>query len=1559
MAICAISLFGQTPISNDYTNPTIIANEHGCTFQTFTYDHTSGYDLDTPRCYRMYPGASSYFSFTVPESSETTVKINIGEDALLGIAFYTFQYGEYVELKCDVFIGPEGALKVYDFDEYAGLQILGRFWKLGDASTGTMNICVSDEDIPSFAKVLAINTTTYTPQQLVQDVLITGCLTASNIVYTGEAASIGYFSNGIPGLDFESGVIISSGDVIEASGPNSIGSTSTAYYSPGDSDLEAIIGDETNDAAVLEFDFVPASDLLEFQYVFASEEYPEFAPPVGSTFNDVFAFLISGGPEGYVNVNVALIPSTATPVSINSINAATNTSLYVNSETSPNIEYDGMTVTLTATKPVTACETYHIKLAVADVVDAAYDSAVFLKASSFTSGEAYTVESFNSWSASLMVMRGCSNYIVFSRTDATPLNEPVPIIMTITGTATPGVDYSAIPANLEIPAGQQTLTFYFDAYDTGVLQGDETIILNFENGCPCNAGTTQHTITIVDAFQINGNILEDITICIGEQATISIDTTVQDPALVSIEWSTGEVDVTQIDVNPTTTTTYTCDLIYPCDTITLTSVVTVVPMPIVDLGPDFEVVGLTANLAAGMAVGNTGIWSVFDAPGTANVAPATNSNATATVDEFGDYTYVWTETSLAPNCVDSDTIVVTYYHIPTADFTASQTLCFGDNTGIVFTGTVVPGLATYQWDFGGATIVSGDEEGPYTINFPTPGNHVVSVTVTESTVTVVNSINVNVPLPLSGIITVENDPCFQSCGGRASIAVSGGTAPYSYSWTSSSNVVADLCAGDYALIVTDFNGCEYATSYTITEPTLLEHDTSYYHVNCFGENSGGANIWASGGTAPYTYLWSDGFNGGSHNGISASYYTVTVYDSNGCTNFDQFDITQPNLLQVTTSGDFELCENQSVNIVAQEMGGTGPYVFYWNNGDGTGYHSGPQAFNIVPHADVTYTVYVVDDHDCVSNLATSEIIVSPEFVLSLTTEDNTCYQSCDGSAYLGVQGGLQPFQYSWDSNGPYLNDLCAGLFTVTITDRIGCRADTMFVINQPMLLQMSMNTEDADCWYSETGTATAMVFGGTPPYSYIWSNNNLTETLTAGTGTYHLTVSDDNNCRIYGSSTISSPTQMTVLTLYNPTICIGGNALVVGQASGGSQPYYFHWEGTNGEVNNNHQFYTSPAITTRYNLTVTDDNGCTVDGNYATVYVNPPITIDYVVNSVNNVCLGDSAYVELDIQGGNGGPYIILNQYGQIVASPMYVSPTETTDYIFVVEDLCETPIATDSLTIYVHPLPEIDFSADVIEGCPGQVITFTALDTVSNNTYVWDFGDEVFAFVKNPTHRYSEAGIYDVSLEVKSEYGCLDSLTKDDFLEIFPQPYANFSASPEVAGILNPVINFDNYSEEALFYFWYYGDGDSTINFRNPQHYFQNMGEFEVMLVSENEYGCTDTAMRTVLIRDDYTLYAPTAFTPNGDGKNDCFRICGNGIDPYSFSMVIYNRWGELVYSSDEFNPEVGCDTCGEGAWDGTDGSRMKGDKYLPNGVYYWYARFTDFNNIGYEHNGVIQLIR
>ncbi len=1557
--LLVLTVFAQNPLSSDFDSPTSISLEQTCIYSNYIYDQHSGNDLDIPRCHRMYPGASSWFTFTVPSNGRATVRLQFPDETLFGIAFYYFEYGEYQEIKCDVFRGTDGALILYPNEQYENSDILVRFWKLGDADSGSVNVCISGEDVPQFAKVLSVDVASYTPQQLVQDVLITGCLTAENIVYTGHAESIGYFSNGIPGLDFEEGVILSSGYVTDAEGPNTSGSTGEDMLMSGDSDLNNIALGTTQDAAVLEFDFVPASDVIEFEYVFGSDEYLEWA---NSSYNDAFGFFVSGGPEGYTNENIALIPGTSTPVTINNINDVNNPSYYVDNETSPNIEYDGMTVTLIATVPVTACETYHIKLAVADVGDASYDSAVFLKANSFTSGESYIVETFNSWSNALEVMRGCSNYIVFSRTDETPLTESVPIELTVGGTATSGVDYSAVPESLEIPIGEDSIVVYFDAYDLGVPQGDETIILTFENGCPCDAGTTQHTITIIDAFEVDPEIANDSPICVGDDATLTVTLNTPDPDNVTIEWNTGEIDVDQIIVSPEETTNYSVDIIYPCDTITLTTTVTVIEPPDVDLGPDIDVASLNTNLDAGMATGNTGVWTSTGGPGTANINPADASITTVSVDDFGIYNFTWTETSLAPNCVSSDDINVNFYHIPTADFEATEILCFGDYTTITFTGDIIDGLATFDWDFGTANVISGTDEGPYVIEFTESGTFNISLTVTEDIATADYDIDIVVPPPLDGTLTAYDDPCFESCNGNAIIEMTGGIAPYNYSWASTSNEIDNLCLGDYGLTVTDVNGCEYATTFSISQPPLLEYNTNYNHVDCYGGFTGNASIMPYGGTEPYTYIWNDGFNMANHNNIQAGDYMPTVIDANGCSVTELFVITEPDLLQVVTSGDFEICENQTVNIAAQPMGGTLPYTFFWDSGDGNGFVEGDQTFQVIPHEDITYTVYVEDDHGCTSNLATTDITVSPTIYLDLETEDNTCFESCDGSALINITGGLQPFEYSWESNGPLYDDLCADIYTLTITDQIGCTADTMFIIEQPLELELTMNVEDAPCSYSDEGSASVVINGGTPPYNYLWETGNTTNELLAPLGIYDITVSDDHNCRVYGTANIDAPEDLIVLPLYNSTICLGGDANVIAQASGGTPYYHFHWQGTDESEYWEHQFTTSPEESTTYYLTVTDDNGCTSTGYSVNVNVLPPLSINHIINSVDNVCAGHGTSIELDISGGNGGPYQITipdNESQEIVASPFMYYPEETTNLVFTVEDMCETPAVSDSIMIYVHDNPFVDFTTDINEGCPHQNIAFYSLDTLEDCDYIWDFGDNIFGFSRNPVHTYNQNGNFDVQLTIIDQFGCTNTIKKDSLIEIFPQPYANFAAEPEIASILNPQIKFNNYSEEALFYFWYYGDGDSTINFRSPVHFFDNMGEYEVMLVSENEYGCTDTVRRNVLIQEEYTVWAPTAFTPNGDGINDCFRLCGNGIDHHTFNMLIYNRWGELVFSTDKYNKDFDCKTCGDGSWDGTKGSHLAGDKYLPNGIYYWYAKFLDNDGIGHDSQGVIQLIR
>jgi hypothetical protein len=241
-------------------------------------------------------------------------------------------------------------------------------------------------------------TTVLTPDLLAND-LLGGGVAVSNVTYDGDDTAAGRFSGGGGIIGFGSGVILSTGDIVNVVGPNGSSQISTAFGGPGDSDLDDLSGFTTLDAAVLEFDFIPQTDSITFQYVFASEEYNEY---VGSQFNDVFAFLVNDENCAVVGAGTASGP--AQPVSINTINngqpgvPATNPNLYINNDpfdpdstgdTVPNgslldTEMDGLTVVLSCQADVNSGETNHLKLAIADASDTIYDAAVFIKSGSFT-----------------------------------------------------------------------------------------------------------------------------------------------------------------------------------------------------------------------------------------------------------------------------------------------------------------------------------------------------------------------------------------------------------------------------------------------------------------------------------------------------------------------------------------------------------------------------------------------------------------------------------------------------------------------------------------------------------------------------------------------------------------------------------------------------------------------------------------------------------------------------------------------------------------------------------------------------------------------------------------------------------------------------------------------------------------------------------------------------------------------------------------------------------------------------------------------------------------------
>jgi gliding motility-associated-like protein len=335
-----------------------------------------------------------------------------------------------------------------------------------------------------------------------------------------------------------------SGDVQVAPGPNNQGGASLGggFIAGVDPDLAAITPNTVYDEAILEFDFVPQGDSIEFQYVFASEEYDEY---VCGSVNDAFGFFISGpgitGPFSNNGANIALIPGTTTPVSINTVNLGVSGmngtpanctaidpnwasyNIYYTQNTQQSIQYDGKTVILTAFAAVQCGETYHIKLAIGDAGDGAFDSGVFLQEGSFSSnGVSITASSVTGGNT---IAEGCGTAIfTFNRPDTTG---NFTIHFDIGGTATPGSDYTSVPDSIIIPQGQTSATVTVDAFTDSNLEPQETItfFIIYSNGC--GNDTVQATIYIdnVEILQVEVGAPSEICTDAGEFAILSASAT--------------------------------------------------------------------------------------------------------------------------------------------------------------------------------------------------------------------------------------------------------------------------------------------------------------------------------------------------------------------------------------------------------------------------------------------------------------------------------------------------------------------------------------------------------------------------------------------------------------------------------------------------------------------------------------------------------------------------------------------------------------------------------------------------------------------------------------------------------------------------------------------------------------------------------------------------------------------------------------------------------------------------------------------------------------------------
>jgi gliding motility-associated-like protein len=554
-------------------------------------------------------------------------------------------------------------------------------------------------------------------------------------------------------------------------------------------------------------------------------------------------------------------------------------------------------------------------------------------------------------------------------------------------------------------------------------------------------------------------------------------------------------------------------------------------------------------------------------------SPLTGINYIPSPFEFksGTTTVTYTvidATNSASTC--SFTVVVTDTEKPSITCPANQLIPIPSCA--VYTDTISFSLLSVSDNCG---IASFNSTAPYT--YPI-GNTAVTWTATDvngnsnqctQVVTVVNA----PPMVLVGSGTQVS--CAGGSDGTASVETFLGTPPYTYEWNTvpvqNTQTAVNLAVGTYQVKVTDPYGCSDSTSITITlAPNPIILTTSQIDVACFGNSTGSATVFANGGSAPYTYAWLTTPIQSSATAINlaAGTYSVAVFDSKGCFLPTTVTITQPatavsgsiiNLVPVICKG------SNTGSVTVAGSGGILPYQYSINGGS---YQASGVFNNLIAGS---YTVSVRDANNCPFTVPV--IITEPAVALSaVTTQTNVlCNGQLNGSATVTASGGTLPYSYSWNTVPaqltPTASNLAAGIYTVTVTDAVSCSVPIIVTITQPDPLAVIISQVDVACFGDASGSATAIVSGGTPPYSYAWLTSPIQTTATVANlipGTYTVGVFDSQGCFQPGTATITQPVSALTASVSNlvDADCAGnsnGSVTVVG--SGGTPGYQYNING--------------------------------------------------------------------------------------------------------------------------------------------------------------------------------------------------------------------------------------------------------------------------------------------------------------------------------------------------------------------------------------------------------------
>jgi len=373
-------------------------------------------------------------------------------------------------------------------------------------------------------------------------------------------------------------------------------------------------------------------------------------------------------------------------------------------------------------------------------------------------------------------------------------------------------------------------------------------------------------------------------------------------------------------------------------------------------------------------------------------------------------------------------------------------------------------------------------------------------------------------------------------------------------------------------------------------------------------------------------------------------------------------------------------------------------------------------------------------------------------------------------------------------------------------------------------------------------------------------------------------------------------------------------------------------------------------------VSVVDDVGC-IGSDTLIVTVTLPLK---VTDLFTQICRGESVILGTNVSDGSGG-YSYLWDSGAIT-STITVAPTTTSSYVLTVSDTCMSVDA--NIQVQVDPGPIVDFTP-LCDPDPYILRFINNSSPLTGSTFLWSFGDSMSSTLEEPSHTFAGTGTYDVTLSVTSAGGC----SNDTTISVIAPPQASFSENPTEASIENPEIHFTDLSLDSaniVIWEWDFGDGSGIDNlagqagsnailtpsnfttgtYQNPRHLYADTGHFFIQLTVRDINNCIDTITRDVRIFNEYFLYAPSAFSPNGDNKNEAFMPQGLGINPQDFHMSIYNRWGDIIFETDNIN-------------EGWDGRANDGTRPAQTEVYVWTISARDIRLKIHQYIGHVTLLR